>query len=64
MKIFAEAFDETGRPGRHHIEYLSKQIVNKPRTKNGSDADAIEAWPENGIFGTQLGPNRNGKPSL
>jgi len=30
--------------------------------KNGSDADSIGAWPENGIFGTQLGPNRNGKP--
>ena len=26
----------------------------------GSDADAVGAWPENGIFGTQLGPNRNG----
>ena len=30
---------------------------------DGSDADSIGAWPENGIFGTQLGPNRNGKPS-
>jgi len=26
-----------------------------------ADADAIGAWPEMGILGTQLGPNRNGK---
>ncbi len=30
---------------------------------DGSDAASVGAWPENGIFGTQLGPNRNGKPS-
>jgi Icc protein len=27
----------------------------------GSDADAIGAWPERGLLGTQLGPNRNGR---
>jgi len=31
---------------------------------NGSDAATIGVWPENGIFGTQLGPNRNAKPIL
>ncbi len=30
---------------------------------DASDAASVGAWPENGIFGTQLGPNRNGKPS-
>lgn len=28
----------------------------------GSDADALGAWPERGVHGTQLGPNRNGRP--
>ncbi len=27
----------------------------------GSDADAVGAWPEKGLLGTQLGPNRNGR---
>ncbi len=27
-----------------------------------SDGDSIGAWPENDIWGRQLGPNRNGKP--
>ncbi|AWB22867.1 metallophosphoesterase [Methylobacterium currus] len=27
----------------------------------GSDADALGAWPERGLLGTQLGPNRNGR---
>lgn len=27
----------------------------------GSDADAVGAWPDKHIFGTQLGPNRNGR---
>ena len=29
------------------------------RTADGSDKDRLEAWPERGILGTQLGPNRN-----
>jgi hypothetical protein len=32
-----------------------------PRHRNGSDADAVGAWPEKAILGTQLGPNRNGR---
>lgn len=28
---------------------------------DGSDADAVGSWPEKHIFGTQLGPNRNGR---
>ncbi len=27
----------------------------------GSDADAVGPWPEKGLLGTQLGPNRNGR---
>jgi hypothetical protein len=31
------------------------------RVANGSDADAVGAWPERHVLGTQLGPNRNGR---
>ncbi len=38
-------------------------VVSPARVRDGSDADSIGAWPQNGIFGTQLGPNRNAKPT-
>jgi Icc protein len=31
------------------------------RIADGSDGDRIGAWPEKGIVGTQLGPNRSGR---
>jgi 3',5'-cyclic-AMP phosphodiesterase len=31
------------------------------RNSTGSDAGTIGAWPERHLFGTQLGPNRNGR---
>ncbi len=31
------------------------------RQGDGSDKDALGAWHEKGIMGTQLGPNRNGR---
>jgi predicted phosphodiesterase len=31
------------------------------RKPTGSDAGSIGAWPERHLFGTQLGPNRNGR---
>ena len=62
-RITVRAVDETGRPGQHTISAATRAYVAPVRAQNGSDADSIGAWPENGIFGTQLGPNRNGKPS-
>ena len=32
-----------------------------PRIGDGSDRDAVGAWPDKHILGTQLGPNRNGR---
>ncbi|GGH08946.1 metallophosphoesterase family protein [Mucilaginibacter phyllosphaerae] len=57
------ATDESGRPGIHTIELRGASNHQPKRICNGSDADSIGVWPENGIFGTQLGPNSNGKPS-
>jgi 3',5'-cyclic-AMP phosphodiesterase len=62
--ITVEAVDESGRPGRHTIQAPTGRFVRPARPRNGSDAATIGAWPENGIFGTQLGPNRNAKPIL
>jgi len=31
------------------------------RIRSGSDAASIGEWHENGVLGTQLGPNRNGR---
>ena len=63
VTITVQATDETGRPGQHTIRAATSGFTPPVRTRNGSDAASVGAWPENGIFGTQLGPNRNGKPS-
>ncbi len=44
----------------HTAQGLAAMMVPKRRA-DGSDADRVGAWPERGIFDTQLGPNRNGR---
>lgn len=61
--IAVRATDDTGRPGLHAISAATSLYKSPAHKRDGSDADAIGAWPENGVMGTQLGPNRNGKPS-
>ncbi|GAB3710426.1 hypothetical protein GCM10027592_47170 [Spirosoma flavus] len=63
LELTVEAIDSSGRLGRHTIQLTTPNQRKIERVKNGSDADSIGDWPENGIFGTQLGPNRNGKPT-
>jgi hypothetical protein len=60
--LTVRAFDETGRPGIHIIRPARQGHKLREHCPLGSDAVSIGAWPENGIFGTQLGPNRNAKP--
>ncbi|WP_406823828.1 metallophosphoesterase family protein [Pedobacter sp. KACC 23697] len=57
-----KATDVTGRPGIWNIQPATANYISPKKVKDGSDADTIGIWPENGIMGTQLGPNRNGKP--
>jgi 3',5'-cyclic AMP phosphodiesterase CpdA len=52
---------EDGRPAFHAIRAAGPDFVAPRRETTGSDAAAIEPWPENGIGGGQLGPNRNGR---
>ena len=61
--ITVRAVDETGRPGQHTVRAATRAYAPPARVPTGSDAASVGAWPENGIFGTQLGPNRNGKPT-
>jgi len=63
VTLTVRAMDATGRPGQHTLRVATPSYVPPARVRNGSDAASVGAWPENGIFGTQLGPNRNGKPS-
>ena len=63
VDVEVRAVDAKGRPGMHAIRAAGPGYVPPARTARGSDADAVGAWPENGIFGTQLGPNRNGASS-
>jgi Icc protein len=60
--LTVEARDTTGRPGRHQLTLARAPYQPRPRPGAGSDATSIGAWEENGILGTQLGPNRNAKP--
>jgi 3',5'-cyclic-AMP phosphodiesterase len=63
LGLTVEATDSSGRPGQHTVMISTPLFKTDKPVKNGSDADSIGAWPENGIFDTQLGPNRNAKPS-
>ena len=35
--------------------------IERPDALPGTDAHAVEAWPQHGILGSQLGPNKNGR---
>lgn len=62
MRVSVEAVTVNGRPGRHTIEMATPLFNPAADGRDGSDELTIGAWTENGILGTQLGPNRNAKP--
>lgn len=59
--LTVEARDATGRLGRHQLTLAVAPYRLPHKASAGSDAASIGAWEENGIMGTQLGPNRNAK---
>ncbi|TPG67275.1 metallophosphoesterase family protein [Hymenobacter nivis] len=61
LALTVEARDATGRPGRHQLRLARAPYQPPLRPGVGSDAVSVGAWEENGILGTQLGPNRNAK---
>jgi 3',5'-cyclic-AMP phosphodiesterase len=61
ITILVRATTVSGRPAAHAVTAAGRGFVSPARNPQGSDAASIGAWPENGILGTQLGPNRNGR---
>ncbi len=62
--LTVEALGSGGAAGRDSIVFFAGRkglYAPPPRAGDGSDRDSIGAWPEKGILGTQLGPNRNGR---
>jgi hypothetical protein len=64
VALTVRAVDQSGRPGQHTLTAAARTYDPVVRPRDGSDAASIGAWPENGIPGMQLGPNRNAKPSF
>jgi len=55
-----EAEDAEGRVAEDEIRVAVGRMAVKERAARDQD-NALEAWPEHGLLGTQLGPNKNGK---
>jgi len=55
--------DEDGKSARDTIQFINAASGQcKPASRNSGDSEnTIGAWPEHGILGTQLGPNKNGR---
>jgi 3',5'-cyclic-AMP phosphodiesterase len=63
MSLSVTARTADGRVGRDAIALPSVSDAGRGATRSatlGTDAHAVEAWPEHGITGSQLGPNKNG----
>ena len=62
LLLTVEARDATGRPGRHQVQLAPAPYQPVAQPGAGSDTLSLGAWEDNGILGTQLGPNRNARP--
>jgi Icc protein len=52
--------DARGRVATDEIRIVVGDREERERVETDQD-NALEAWPEHGLLGTQLGPNKNGK---
>lgn len=59
--LTVEAADIAGTTGIDTIIVAAPGYRPPHRVADGSDADALGAWPERYLLGTRLGPNRNGR---
>jgi hypothetical protein len=55
-----EVRDAVGRTAQDAIRLPAASQTSPNRAARDQD-NAIPAWPEHGLLGTQLGPNKNGK---
>jgi len=58
LKVSAE--DARGNVATDEIRVVSGDLAERERAERDQD-NALEAWPEHGLLGTQLGPDKNGK---
>jgi 3',5'-cyclic-AMP phosphodiesterase len=61
FRLTVRTSDAAGKSDADTIRVAGRSYRAPQRRADGSDADAIGAWPEKHIHGTQLGPNRNGR---
>ena len=61
LTLSVEATDASGSSDTDTIVVATPEYRPPHRAADGSDADAIGAWPERHLLGTRLGPNRNGR---
>jgi 3',5'-cyclic-AMP phosphodiesterase len=59
--LIVEATDSAGTRSKNTIIVAAPGYRSPGRIADGSDADALGAWPERHLLGTRLGPNRNGR---
>jgi len=60
LGIWAE--DADGRTAEDTVRVLVGNTTGTSRERLERDQDnALPAWPEHGLLGTQLGPNKNGE---
>ena len=52
--------DACGNVATDEIRLAIGNLAGRERVERDQD-NALEAWPEHGLLGTQLGPNKNGK---
>jgi 3',5'-cyclic-AMP phosphodiesterase len=55
-----EAEDKRGRIATDAIRLVVGARAEQEHAARDQE-NALEAWPEHGLLGTQLGPNKNGK---
>ncbi|SAK98860.1 cyclic 3',5'-adenosine monophosphate phosphodiesterase [Caballeronia pedi] len=64
LRLTVTAQTADGRTGQDSIELPAAHAASRLSPQAGplgSDAHVVEAWPEHGILGSQLGPNKNGR---
>jgi hypothetical protein len=59
--LTVEATDAAGHADTDQIVVVTPGYRPPQRAADGSDADALAAWPDRHLLGTRLGPNRNGR---
>ncbi|RXH56271.1 ICC-like protein phosphoesterase [Granulicella sibirica] len=52
--------DARGNATSDEIRLAVRQRTQRKSEERDQD-NALEAWPEDGLLGTRLGPNKNGK---